>query len=56
MLVDIWHEDVELDEDIFGETDHLSGYYADFDDDELEEIDIDDELIDDDEEFDEEEE
>ncbi|HLF31198.1 MAG TPA: DUF3545 family protein [Xanthomonadales bacterium] len=28
MLTDIWHEDIELDDDIFGETDHLSGYYA----------------------------
>jgi len=28
MLTDIWHEDIELDDDIFGETDHRSGYYA----------------------------
>jgi hypothetical protein len=28
MLTDIWHEDIELDDDIFGETDHLSVYYA----------------------------
>jgi len=29
LLSDIWHEDIELDSDIFGETDHLSGYYTD---------------------------
>jgi hypothetical protein len=29
MLTDIWHEDIELDEDIFGGSDHLSGYYTD---------------------------
>lgn len=29
LLTDIWHEDVELDSDIFGETDHLAGYYTD---------------------------
>lgn len=28
MLTDIWHEDIELDDDIFGETDQRSGYYA----------------------------
>ncbi len=55
MLVDIWHEDIELDEDIFGESDHLSGYYADIEDEE-EEIEIDDDLLDDDEDFDEKEE
>jgi hypothetical protein len=54
MLVDIWHEDVELDDDIFGECDHLSGYYADCD--EEEEIEIDEDLIVDDEEFEEKEE
>jgi len=51
MLVDIWHEDVELDEDIFGESDHLAGYYANVDE-EPEEIEIDDDLIEDDEEED----
>jgi hypothetical protein len=29
MLVDIWHEDIDLDSDIFGESDHASGYYTD---------------------------
>jgi hypothetical protein len=29
LLSDIWHEDIDLDSDIFGETDHLSGYYTD---------------------------
>jgi hypothetical protein len=28
MLTDIWHEDIELDDDIFGATDNSSGYYA----------------------------
>jgi len=56
MLVDIWHEDIELDEDIFGESDHLSGYYADFEEEELEEIEIDDDLIDDEDDFEEDEE
>ena len=28
MLTDIWHEDIELDDDIFGEADPRSGYYA----------------------------
>jgi len=51
MLVDIWHEDIELDEDIFGDTDHLSGYYADTE--EEEEIDIDEDLLDDEEDFEE---
>jgi len=55
MLVDIWHEDIELDEDIFGETDHLSGYYADTAEEE-EEIEIDEDLLDDDEDFEEKEE
>lgn len=50
MLVDIWHEDIELDDDIFGNLDHLSGYYANFAEKEEEEIEIDEELIDDDEE------
>jgi hypothetical protein len=54
MLVDIWHEDVELDDDIFGECDHLSGYYADCDEDE--EIEVDDDLVVDDEDFEEKEE
>ena len=52
MLVDIWHEDIELDEDIFGDTDHLSGYYADTAEEE-EEIEIDEDLLDDDEDFEE---
>jgi len=29
LLSDIWHEDIDLDLDIFGETDHLFGYYTD---------------------------
>ena len=28
MITDIWHEDLELDEDIFGETDGMAGYYS----------------------------
>ena len=54
MLVDIWHEDVEIDEDIFGDTDHLSGYYTESDD-EVEEIEIDEDLLDEEEDFEEEE-
>ena len=53
MLVDIWHEDVELDDDIFGDSDHLQGYYTDLEDDEIE-VEIDDEIDDEPEEFDEE--
>lgn len=34
LLTDIWHEDIELEEDIFGESDHLAGYYTDSDDEE----------------------
>ena len=51
MLSDIWHEDVELDEDIFGESDHLAGYYTDVEE-EVEEIEVDNDL-EDDEDFDE---
>jgi len=29
LLSDIWHEDIDIDLDIFGETDHLFGYYTD---------------------------
>lgn len=29
LLTDIWHEDIELEADIFGESDHLAGYYTD---------------------------
>lgn len=29
LLSDIWDEDIDLDSDIFGETDHLFGYYTD---------------------------
>jgi len=29
LLSDIWHEDIDLDSDIFGEADHFSGYYTD---------------------------
>jgi hypothetical protein len=36
LLADIWHEDIDLDSDIFGETDHLSGYYSDKDEVEVE--------------------
>jgi len=49
LLTDIWHEDIELDSDIFGETDHLSGYYTDKE----EEIEIEVEDDDDDEEWEE---
>ena len=35
LLTDIWHEDIELEEDIFGESDHLAGYYTDSDDDDI---------------------
>jgi len=49
MLVDIWHEDIELDEDIFGESDHLAGYYTNVE--EEIEVEIDDDDLDDDEEF-----
>ena len=55
MLVDIWHEDIELEDDIFGESDHLSGYYTDFDEEEVE-IEVDEELVDEVEEFEEKEE
>ena len=53
MLVDIWHEDIELDDDIFGDSDHLQGYYTDLEDDEIE-VEIDDEIDDEPEEFDDE--
>jgi len=55
MLVDIWHEDIELDDDIFGDCDHLSGYYAGYEEEE-EETEVDEELVDDEEEFEEKEE
>ena len=55
MLVDIWHEDIELDEDIFGDSDHLSGYYTDLEDEEVD-IEMDDDLIDEEEDFEEKEE
>lgn len=55
MLVDIWHEDIELDDDIFGNLDHLSGYYARFAE-AGEEVEFDEELIDDEEDFEEKEE
>jgi hypothetical protein len=29
LLSDIWHEDIDLDSDIFGETDQYSSYYTD---------------------------
>lgn len=32
LLSDIWHEDIDLDSDIFGEADHLFGYYTDKED------------------------
>ena len=51
MLSDIWHEDVELDDDIFGDSDHLADYYTDVQV-EVEEIDEEDDLLDD-EDFDE---
>lgn len=35
LLSDIWHEDIELEEDIFGESDHLAGYYTDSDEEEI---------------------
>lgn len=34
LLTDIWHEDIELEEDIFGESDYLAGYYTDTEEDE----------------------
>jgi hypothetical protein len=36
LLADIWHEDIDLDSDIFGETDHSSGYYSDKEEPEVE--------------------
>ena len=53
MLADIWHEDIELDEDIFGDSDHLQGFYTDMEDDEIE-AEIEDEIDDEPDEFDEE--
>ncbi len=51
MLADIWHEDIEIDEDIFGGADHLSGYYTDL---EVEaEIEVDEDEVGEPEEFDE---
>jgi hypothetical protein len=51
MLADIWHEDIEIDEDIFGGSDHLSGYYTDL---EVEaEIEVDEDEVGEPEEFDE---
>jgi hypothetical protein len=35
LLTDIWHEDIELEEDIFGESDHLAGYYTDSDEEDV---------------------
>ena len=55
MLVDIWHEDIELDEDIFGDSDHLSGYYADLEEEDVE-IELDEDLLDEEEDFEEKEE
>ena len=52
MLVDIWHEDIELDEDIFGDSDHLSGYYADLDEEEVD-MEIEEDLLDDEDDFEE---
>jgi hypothetical protein len=51
MLTDIWHEDIEIDEEIFGGSDHLSGYYTDL---EVEaEIEVDEDEVGEPEEFDE---
>jgi hypothetical protein len=51
MLADIWHEDIEIDEEIFGGSDHLSGYYTDL---EVEaEIEVDEDEVGEPEEFDE---
>lgn len=55
MLVDIWHEDIELDDDIFGDSDHLSGYYTEFEEAEIE-SEISPDLIDEAEDFEEKEE
>jgi len=55
MLSDIWHEDIELEDDIFGDSDHLAGYYADCDVQE-EVIEIDEEVEEEDEDFEEKEE
>ena len=35
LLTDIWHEDIELEEDIFGESDYLAGYYTDSEDEDV---------------------
>lgn len=51
LLSDIWHEDIDLDSDIFGETDQFSTYYTDKE----EEIEVDDDEDDEWEEFEEEE-
>jgi hypothetical protein len=51
MLADIWHEDIQIDEEIFGGSDHLSGYYTDL---EVEaEIEVDEDEVGEPEEFDE---
>jgi hypothetical protein len=51
MLADIWHEEIEIDEEIFGGSDHLSGYYTDL---EVEaEIEVDEDEVGEPEEFDE---
>jgi hypothetical protein len=51
MLSDIWHEDIEIDEEIFGGSDHPSGYYTDL---EVEaEIEVDEDEVGEPEEFDE---
>jgi len=50
MLTDIWHEDIELDQDIFGETADLDEYYTSSRDDVIE-MDVEDEIEMDDDDF-----
>lgn len=50
MLADIWHEDIELDRDIFGETDNLDEYYTSSRD-EVTDMDVDGDIEMDDEDF-----
>ncbi len=43
MLTDIWHEDIEIDEEIFGGSDQVSSYYTDLEVDEEIEVEVEDE-------------
>jgi len=55
MLTDIWHEDIEIDEEIFGGSDQVSGYYTDLESEaEIEvEVEVDEDEVGEPEEFDE---